>query len=247
MGIEYMIDFPCRPKKEMGEEHLFNLVKQARANVPKKGHGSLETAQIMDVPREGAAESAEAQLRKDLSQLDFFLSDCFSCPVNSAADKTGSGPEAAFGCHMVIEYPVGTALEKTLLAAGVDALQNPGQNPGTKLVTGILRNQPKSRKSPAHKVRRMGRSYFEAKAPLAARVEVGGKKTVLDTDQMMTLLMLGPVPPQATGAFSVMLDKGIERVKMEGVNDPWVVAPLKNLSAHMKSAGAVGKAVKVSY
>ncbi|NOQ55009.1 MAG: hypothetical protein GQ558_10455, partial [Thermoplasmata archaeon] len=105
MGIEYLIDLPCRPKKEMGEERLMNLVKKARENVPKKGPGALETAQILEVPT-GGMETPEAKLRKELSELDYFLSDCMSCPANAAADKSGVGPEAAFGCHMEIRYPI---------------------------------------------------------------------------------------------------------------------------------------------
>nr|NIP35558.1 hypothetical protein [Thermoplasmata archaeon]NIS12649.1 hypothetical protein [Thermoplasmata archaeon]NIS20571.1 hypothetical protein [Thermoplasmata archaeon]NIT77951.1 hypothetical protein [Thermoplasmata archaeon]NIU49655.1 hypothetical protein [Thermoplasmata archaeon] len=74
MGIEYMIDHPCRPKKELGEEHMINLVKQAREKARNKGVGALETAQILEVPTGG--EDEEAKLRKDLSSLDYYISDC---------------------------------------------------------------------------------------------------------------------------------------------------------------------------
>jgi hypothetical protein len=247
MGIEYMIDYPCRPKKEMGEEHLFNLVKQARENIPERGVGTVETAQIIDVPTGGAGNDVAAKLRKDLSQLDFYFSDCMSCPVNSAADKAGSGVEAAFGCHLEIKYPIRSPMETALLNAGKEALQNPSGNPGLKLVKGILRTHAKSKKSPANKVRKMGRDYFEAKTPQIAKIQLGEERTVIDTNQLMTLLMLGPIPPPAMGAFSVLLDRGIERSRVEGITDPWVLAPLKMLAAHAKAAGAVGKPIKVSF
>jgi hypothetical protein len=246
MGIEYMIDFPCRPKKEMGEEHLINLVKKAKENAPKRTVGVVETAQILEVPREGV-DDASAKLRKDLSQLDFFISDCLSCPANASADKSGAGPEAAFGCHLEIPYPVRGAMEKVLMSAGLDALQNPRDNPGSKLVMGILRSHQKGKKTPAHKVRRMGKEFFESRAAIGARLNFQGQNVNLDTDQLMTLLMLGPVPAPATGAFSVFIHRGIERAKMEGVQDPWVLAPLNLLSGHMKAAHAVGKQVKVKF
>ncbi len=247
MGIEYMIDYPCRPKKEMGEEHLFNLVKQALANAPKKGVGTVESAQILEVPREGGEDDASAKLRKDLSQLDFYISDCLSCPANASADKTGSGPEAAFGCHLEIEYPIRAPLEATLLKAALEALQNPADNPGSKLVMGILRSHAKGKKTPAHKVRKMGTAFFESRVAVGAKVKFQGQNVGLDTDQLMTLLMLGPVPAPATGAFSVFLKRGIERAKLEGVQDPWVLAPLSKLSEHMMAASQAGKQVKVKY
>jgi hypothetical protein len=247
MGIEYMIDFPCRPKKEMGEEHLINLVKQAKANAPKKSVGTVETAQILEVPTEGAVDDASARLRKDLSQLDFYISDCLSCPANASADKSGAGPEAAFGCHLEIMFPIRGDMEKAVMSAGLDALQNPRDNPGSKLVMGILRSHQKGKKTPAHKVRKMGKDFFESRAAIGAKLNFQGQNVNLDTDQLMTLLMLGPVPAPATGAFSVFISRGVERAKMEGVQDPWVLAPLKMLSEHMKAASALGKAVKVKY
>lgn len=245
MGIEYMIDYACRPKKELGEEHMINLVKKARKQIKPKGVGTVESAQYLDVPTGGDDEAAK--LRKELSALDFYISDCLSCPVNVAADPSGSGPEAAFGCHMEIPYPIKTNLETVLLACGAEALQNPQGNPGSKLVMGMVRSQPKSKKTPAAKVRKMGRDYFEAKSPKDVKVQVGGEKVHLDTNQMMTLIMLGPVPPQATGAFSTMLTKGIEKSRAQGISDPRVMAPLVVLGEQMSTAHEVSVQVKVSY
>ncbi len=246
MGIEYTIDLQCRPKKEMDEEHLFNLVKQARERTPKKGAGTVETAQILEVPRAGG-DDAESKLRKDLSQLDYYLSDCMSCPANAAADKSGSGPEAAFGCHLEIPYPINAHMESALLTIGLEALQHPEGNPGARMVQGVIQTNPKGKKTPAHRVRKMGREYYESRSAKAIKVDAGGKKVVLDTDQLMTLLMLGPVPVQATGGFAVFLDRGIDRCRREGISDPRVLAPLVLLSAQMKAAREVGQQVKVKY
>ncbi len=245
MGIEYMIDYACRPKKELGEEHMINLVKKARKQIKPKGVGTVESAQYLDVPTGGDDEAAK--LRKELSALDFYISDCLSCPVNVAADPSGSGPEAAFGCHMEIPYPIKSNLEAVLLACGAEALQNPQGNPGSKLVMGMVRSQPKSKKTPAAKVRKMGRDYFEAKSPKDVKLQVGGEKVHLDTNQMMTLIMLGPVPPQATRAFSTMLTKGIEKSRAQGISDPRVMAPLVVLGEQMSVAHEVSVQVKVSY
>ena len=245
MGIEYMVDYPCRPKKELGEEHMINLVKQAREQSVKKGVAVVETAQYLDVPTGG--DDTSAKLRKELAALDFYISDCLSCPANVASDKSGAGPEAGFGCHMEIPYPIKSQFETVLLACGVEALQNPLGNPGSKLVAGIVRSQPKSKKTHAAKVRKMGREFFESKGTKETKITAQGEKVALDTNQMMTLIMLGPVPPQATGAFSVMLAKGVGRSKMEGMTDPRIAAPLVVLGEQMKVARELGVPVKIKY
>jgi hypothetical protein len=245
MGIEYLIDHPCRPKKELDEEHMVNLVKMARKKVENTSVAKVETAQYLDVPTGG--DSEEAKLRKELSALDFYISDCLSCPANVASDKTGAGSEAGFGCFMEIPYPIQAHFETVLLACGVEALQNPVGNPGAKLVTGIVKSQPKSKKTPAAKVRKMGRDYFESKGPKETKITAQGQKVALDTNQMMTLIMLGPVPPQATGAFCALLQKGVNRAKSEGYADPRIVAPLVVLGEQMRAARELGAAVKVKY
>ena len=112
---------------------------------------------------------------------------------------------------------------------------------------GVVKAHPKSRKTPAHRVRRMGLDYYESRSAKAIKVVVGDSKIVLDTDQMMTLLMLGPVPVKATGGFAIFLDRGIERSKREGITDPRVLQPLVQLSTHMKAAREVGRQVKVKF
>ncbi len=224
---------------------MVNLVKQAREKARNKGVGALETAQYLEVPTGGDDEAAK--LRKDLSSLDYYISDCLSCPANVAADKRGAGAEAGFGCHMEIPYPINPHFETVLLACGVEALQNPAGNPGSKLVAGIVKSQPKSKKTPAAKVRKMGREFFESKGPKETKITAQGERISLDTNQMMTLIMLGPVPPQATGAFAVMLQKGVRRAKTEGLSDPRVVAPLVVLGDQMNAARTLGAQVKVKY
>jgi hypothetical protein len=246
MGIEYMIDYPCRPKKELGEEHMVNLVKTALETAPKRGVGTVETAQYLDVPT-GGGDTEEAKLRKELSALDYYLSDCLSCPANAAADKAGAGVDAGFGCHMEIPFPISIPTETVLLTCGVEALQRPQGNPGSKMVMGIIRSQPKSKKTPAAKIRKMGKEFFEGKGPKETKITIGGDRISLDTNQMMTLIMLGPVPPQGTGAFAIMLEKGISRSRTEGISDPRVIAPLVVLTDLMKAARELGKPVKVKY
>ena len=245
MGIEYMIDYACRPKKELGEEHMLNLVKKAREQAAKRGTSELETAQYLEVPTGGDDE--DAKLRKELSALDYYVSDCMSCPANASSDKTGAGPEAAFGCHMEIVYPISKHMETALLSAGMEALQNPTGNPGSKMVMGILRSHPKSKKTPAAQVRKMGRDYFESRSAKEIKVMAAGKQERLDTNHMMTLLMLGPVPAPATGAFATFVERGVERAKREGMVDPRVVAPLVMLAGHMRAAHSTGSAVKVKF
>ena len=247
MGIEYMIDLACRPKQELGEEHMINLAKQARKQAPRAGMEGLETAQVLDVPTEYAGDDQEQAVRKELAKLDYYLSDCMSCPANVNADTTSGGPTAAFGCHMELEYPIRAPFETVLLKAAVEALEHPEGNPGAKLVGGILKSHAKGRKTPAHKVRKMGRDYFESKTAQAAKLTVGGEKVAIDTDQLMTLLMLGPVPAPATGAFAVLIDKGLERAAREGVQDPRTVKPVRTLADMMKAARKTGSQVKVSY
>jgi hypothetical protein len=245
VGIKYIIDLPCKPKKELGEEHLKNLVMQAREQTTKKGVAVVETAQYLDVPT--ADGQASAAMRKDLSSLDYYLSDCLSCPANVTSNKAGAGTDAAYGCLMELKYPISSHFETALLACGVEALQNPAQNPGSKLVAGIVRSQPRSKKTPAAKIRKMGREFFESKNPKETKITAQGQKMALDTNQMMTLIMLGPVPAQATGAFAIMLERGVARAKREGLADPRVIAPLVLLKEQMMAARKLGVGVKIDY
>jgi hypothetical protein len=245
MGIKYLIDYPCKPKKELGEEHMKNLVMQSREQATKKGKAVVETAQYLDVPTGG--DDASAKIRKDLSSLDYYLSDCLSCPANVTSNRAGAGTDAAFGCLMEITYPISSHFETTLLACGVEALQNPAGNPGSKLVAGIVRSQPKSKKTPAAKIRKMGREFYESKNPKETKFMAQNQKMSLDTNQMMTLIMLGPVPAQATGAFAVMLERGVTRAKREGLADPRVIAPLVLLKEQMMAARKLGVGVKIDF
>lgn len=247
MGIEYMIDLPCRPKKELGEEHMLNLVKKFHEGRPqKKSVAAVESAQYIEVPTEGGG-SEGSKLGEDLAALDYHISDCLSCLANVACDKVGSGVEAAFGCNLILEYPISTYIEMVVMHAAFAAIEDPTGNPGYKLLRGIIRSHAKGRKTPAHRIRRMGKDYFESRAPKATKVTIEGEKVNLDTDQLMTLLMVGPVPTQATGAFATFITRGIERAQEQGVQDPWVIAPLSQLSEHMRTARKVGRPVKIKF
>jgi hypothetical protein len=248
MGIEYMIDLPCRAKKELGEEHMVNLVRTYLEKAPKKGVGDVETAQIVEVPTElGGANDADAKLRKDLASLDYYISECLSCPANVASEGSGAGVEGAYGCFYELPYPIRSHMETALLHSAFAAIEDPAHNPGYKLIHGIVRSHAKGKRTPAHKVRKMGKAFYESKAPKATKVVIEGDKVNLDTDQLMTLLMLGPVPTQATGAFAAFLEKGVDRAKRQGVSDPRVLAPLVQLSESMRAAQKVGYQVKIKY
>lgn len=248
MGIQYVLEYPCRPKTELGEEHLINLVKSARKLQPTKGVANVETAVLMDVPAEyGGAGGAEDAVRKDIAALEYYISDCMSCPANVAADGSGGGVASAFGCIYEIPYPITGFLEDVLMYAAFAAIEDPRGNPGYRILSGVLKVHPKGRTTPAHRIRKMGTEYFERKAPKEAKVELEGKKATIDTDQLTTILMTGPVPPQAGVAVSTMLERGVERAKKGGIQDSRVAAPLIKVCALTKAGTKLGKPVKISY
>jgi len=248
MGIQYLLDHPCRPKTELGEEHLINLVKSARKHQPAKGVANVESAIVMDVPSEyGGTTGVEDAVRKDIASLEYYVSDCMSCPANVSSEGSGGGVASAFGCIYEIPYPITGFLEDVLMYAAFAAIEDPRGNPGFRILSGVLKVHPKGRTTPSHRVRKMGTDYFERKAPKEAKVEVEGKKVLIDTDQLVTILMTGPVPPQAGIAVATMLERGVERAKKGGIQDVRVSAPLLKVCALTKAGTKLGKQVKISY
>jgi hypothetical protein len=248
MGIQYLLEHPCRPKTELGVEHLLNLVKTARSVAPKKGVAVVETAVVLSVPTElGGAAGMDEAVRKDLTTLEYYVSECLSCPANVASEGSGGGIESAFGCYYELPYPITGYLEDILLHAAFAAFEDPGNNPGLKLVTGMLKAYPKGRNTPAARVRKMGKEFFERKAPKETKLELGGHKVVVDSNHIATILMAGPVPPQAGLAYATLLTRGVERAKTHGVGDPRVAGPLLKVAAMAKAASKLGNPLKIEY
>ncbi len=248
MGIQYVLEHPCRPKTELGEEHLINLVKSARKLQPSKGVANVESAIVMDVPSEyGGTAGVDDAVRKDIAALEYYVSDCMSCPANVSSEGTGGGVPSAFGCIYELQYPISGFLEDVLLYSAFAAIEDPRGNPGYRILNGVLKVHPKGRTTPAHRIRRMGTEYFERKAPKEAKVELEGRKATIDTDQLVTILMTGPVPPQAGVAVATMLERGVERAKKGGIQDVRVSAPLLKVCALAKAGTKLGKPVRISY
>ena len=248
MSIQYVLEFPCRPKKELGEEHIVNLVNAYAKFAPKKGVGNVETAVMLDVPPEmGGTVSPEDALRKDMATLEYYVSDCLSCPANVTSQTTGGGVASAFGCLYELKYPISNLLETILMNAAFAAIEDPQGNPGYRLVRGIVTVHPKGRATPAHKVRKMGTEFFECKAAKEAKVEIEGKRMTLDTDQLMMIIMQGPVPPQAGPALAAFLENGVERARVQGLADPRIESPLVKIAKLARVANTFGKQIKVTY
>ena len=248
MSIQYVLEFPCRVKKELGEEHIVNLVNAYAKFAPKRGVGTVETAVMLDVPPElGGTVTPEDAIRKDMASLEYYVSDCLSCPANVTSEGSGGGVTSAFGCLYELKYPISTHLETILMNAAFAAIEDPNGNPGYRLLRGIVTVHPKGRATPAHKVRRMGTEFFEAKAPKEAKIEVEGKKVTIDTDQLMMIIMQGPVPPQAGPALAAFLESGVERARVQGLADPRIESPLVKIAKLARVANKFGKQIKVTY
>jgi len=78
-------------------------------------------------------------------------------------------------------------------------------------------------------------------------VEIEGKKLTLDTDQLMMILMQGPVPPQAGPALAAFLVNGVERARVQGLADPRIVNHLIKIAGLARAANKFGKPLKISY
>jgi hypothetical protein len=173
MEIDYVIEFPCVPKRRLRSPGLLTLLRRIERFRSAEQPGKAE-----------AAEAREADFR--LRPLAFH---CARCPANHAG--------GSFGCHGRLETPISAHAEEwlgDLLPASLtpredttfeqrcqiesvrDLLQYLSQHP----VTGKLAD-----------ARRGGEELLERKHPLTKRYGSLFRSRTVSTSQLLQLLLLG--------------------------------------------------------
>src|SRR5580704_14345836 len=137
MGIDYVVDYDCEPKRALGLDHILELLKdRSRAAATlvllrQRGVSDLPIEQVEFgfVARTPDGDMAPRRMRvKDVldkaSALEEFAPACDSCPANN----TGR----AYGCVGSIGYPLSHLGEVWLLG-------RVHRGPGADLLRALLR------------------------------------------------------------------------------------------------------------
>jgi len=181
VGIDYVVDYDCEPKRALGLDHILELLKDRSRAVAalellrKKDPdlGSIDGLEFEFVARTPDGDLAPRRVRvKEVldraSALEEFAPACDKCPANN----TGR----AYGCVGSIGYPLSHLGEVWLLG-------RVQKGPGSELLQALLKELALDG-SDISKMRRAGPTFFEARvAP--QRGDLGFE---LATDQLLEVI-----------------------------------------------------------
>lgn len=181
MGIDYVVDYDCEPKRALGLDHILELLKDRSRAVAalellrKKGvpDRPLDQVEFEFVARTPEGDMAPRRVRvKEVldkaSALEEFAPACDDCPANN----TGR----AYGCVGSIGYPLSQVGEVWLLG-------RVQRGPGSDLLRALLKELALDGADIA-KMRAAGTTFFEARiAP--QRGDLGFE---LATDQLLEVI-----------------------------------------------------------
>jgi hypothetical protein len=181
MGIDYVVDYDCEPKRALGLDHILELLKdrsRAVAALELLRRRGVDEVPIHEVEFEFVARTPEGDMAprrvrvKDVldkaSALEEFAPACDGCPANN----TGR----AYGCVGSIGYPLSQIGEVWLLG-------RVQRGPGSDLLRALLR-ELELNGSDIAKMRAAGGTFFEARS--APRREDLGFE--LATDQLLEVI-----------------------------------------------------------
>lgn len=119
MGIDYVVDLACNPKRALGTEGIIDLVKaRSRAEAVlelSRRNGDLRPAEqitfkiaLMTPAGVQERDARVSDLFAQAAGLEPHRPACASCPANAGAP--------GFGCYRTINYPIPAHVEAWLLA-----------------------------------------------------------------------------------------------------------------------------------
>lgn len=206
MGIDYVLDHPCAPKRSLGTEGLIELCKaksraeavleMVRGGGDNRAPSEIELDVMLQTPDGVEEQSVTVQELIDRARpLERLRGDCAGCPVN--------GDSAGFGCYRSIAYPITEAAETWLLGLLPDDL---GTTAGRLLVRAIEDFDWTGQH--AAEMRAQGDTFFESREALAVSWGEGDDEIQIDSDQLFHMLFhVGAIG--ATHAFMICLFFGI--------------------------------------
>jgi hypothetical protein len=129
MGIDYVIDLACDPKKALTTEGIVNLVKarsraEAVLRIARDGGDERPPSEIsfdVAVNRNGNIETTSVSVQELLDQANGLAAHrgaCAGCPANR------DNPHG-FGCYASISYPLEEDTERFLLSRLPDKIDSP--------------------------------------------------------------------------------------------------------------------------
>ncbi len=235
MGIDYIIDYDCAPKRALSVAGLMGRLKgrdRAQAVIQLyRDEGDMRPPSQMgfEMVRRtpDGTEETEIVVVQDMldaaEELVPWEPYCEGCPANAA--------QAPFGCIGAINYPISTAAERWLL----DRLANSDHPLPYMLLQRAIRDMGYKGEA-AHPLRMQSGVFLESPEPLERDLEA----LRINGDQVFEMLFLsGPIQPahgtlllQFFGAISQDLDADVMMRLADPPSDAWVAEQVPFLLAH---------------
>ena len=127
MGIDYVIDWTCEPKRAIGVANIVQLVKSrdrgvavlqaARAAGDERLLAELSLETIVRTRIERVERTTVQALLARAAPLEAHADRCTPCPANR-------GARGGYGCYRSIPYPIPAVAEEWLLMRLPDSLDS---------------------------------------------------------------------------------------------------------------------------
>jgi hypothetical protein len=220
MGIDYVLDLACTPKKHLnGVENLVGLVKaknraetileMLRREGDKRQPHEISFEMMLQTPDGTETEEVTvAELLEQAKALEPERGHCAGCPAN--------GDSPGFGCYKSIPYPIPTEAETWLLGLLPDELDSTA---GRLLLQAIEDFDWDG--DHAAGMREEGDTFFQSRLPQAVSWGEGDDEVEVDSNQLFHILFhVGNVG--AMHAFMVCLFLGVvpHDLELEALADP---------------------------
>ncbi len=199
MGIDYVVDYACEPKKAIGLERIIDLLKDRSRAVAAlqllRGRGNdapIESLEFDFVARtpDGDLAPRRVKVKEVLDRavaLDEFAPACEECPANNAGRP--------YGCIGAVSYPLSHASETWLLG-------RIRRGPGAEVLRSILVELGPKLGQDIAKMRTANGVFFEARVG-PSREDLGFS---LLADQLLDLIFCqGPLVPAHASIVLVAL------------------------------------------
>ncbi len=237
MAIDYIVNYNCKVKKELGDNAIIHLVKsQNRAEAllqrfidqgMKREEAMNAKFGIQTVQPSGSTDIemvTVGSLFKQAELLDDHRDSCTDCPASCGTP---------FGCYQSINYPISEAAEEWLAKIAAKAISS--GMPNSILVQFILDNHISGDSFGTMRGAQSQHPYLEAEFPVEIEVDRADELPLLvDTNQILEMFFgvgeMGDVHQQFILFFSAGLTIQDQAPNMSKVGIEYQVAAIKTLN-----------------